>query len=57
MGRVWRDMELFKVLAARGGAEVVELKYHERGGVSSVNGGEGRGGVGGQEFLASYALG
>ena len=55
MGRVWCDMELFKVLAARGGAEVVELKYHERGGVSSVNGGEGK--REGQEFLASYALG
>ena len=31
---VWHDIRLFKVLAARGGVVVIELKYHRRGGTS-----------------------
>src|SRR5579859_4511458 len=34
---VWRTMRLFKVLAAPGGAVVIELKYHEQGGKSRGN--------------------
>src|SRR5690242_20656074 len=34
MARIRLDMRLFKVLAARGGGAVIELKYHRQSGLS-----------------------
>ena len=36
--RVWRGMRLFKVLAARSGAALIELNYHEKKRMSRVGG-------------------